>query len=1202
MFSSLSKYLSPKQLLASSLSKSLAEIFDVDPTRIETLLQDAKVVLNDIHLKPRPLSSTLILSGHVEKIEFSWIWDTSAAAFITNVTLTVQGVHLLVRLCKEEEGNLMLQQAISQQATQAQPSSSEVKNSSDGGDWKQKYIQQIIDHLKLYIADVEIIIELEEDASQRVVVQGKSMEIKTLESTATALEQILSVGSIAAWIGNKAVNNDINNNDDESQGRRRPLFDPFGYRATVQRISGRRFLDGIASGLLIQGETRANSAEEAAAAIRVYAGVDQIKAMSRLQDLLLSIGLNESTTTETDDSINKSPEVIGIETSVLSPVAEAVEKIDGKSSLEAGKAGGSRFVLPIESMAVILDNDTQFQLAGCTIRYCMDGSELAVDWSQVWMDDTSLTTRPEEWTLDMIKSELALRAGPATAEEGEDGNDEFQDARSELEKEANEDQASIIRCRLSVDVFRKLYSGIQVILPHVKQMSIGNIDKSEYILSTSSSSSSPWTMKINGTAILRLTGLQGEWIEARLQSPRATYVEGNNMDFPFLLDCQGVDIVRGACSFGDVTLHVPPFQSSTDGTLVVKARIEANLSLPVVEDLQGFWQQISDTFDDGSESKGLPFSLVITQVDLSISGPQSGLVNLFNIQASGLDWKLESMNVQGFDGVTLNASYIKTCFGSQNITVEIQEITCAQARGLDQSILVAKGMALDATTRLASCPGALSIAAKLGLHKASLAIEEISTLQIPGAACLSEPISNTILNFEEDLLKIICPVVNVVCQKSQSQSMAGIQDVLQGGADSMALTESSLVEVPFPIQLLVQSLSMKITEQLDHDVNAGGKEEQLIKCGGLEIRVEPSAPNGAMCHASLVCTDLEGHGPFEGAVAISSLILKAEILQVLGRHLDKSRLKFYFPPFGLLSKATMEVKEIGALNIPNVGILASPMNDLVVRYESNALSIECVSISFIKAASQATGVETKASLELPCAVCVLVQDLVVKVASQGNVEDLLRCHRLNASLAPAFQAYEILLGEGRFGARLLLKCDDITYSNSFRMPAVAATAFIELDRLEELHNLVVEADKAELVADFSNINWSEIFKSSATVQTVKLPFAKVSKLELTLKSQGNTIRIGDASLHCEPFHGRNEADSNALTDHYVNIVKRRVPFLLSKTEILGSNVGDSVGMFAGRAVLHSSVIGSVVGVGARDAVGGALSMGKSSRGAMETEK
>ena len=105
MFSSLSKY-SPKNLLASQLSLALAQFFDVDPKRVETnLIRDAKVVLNDIEIKERRLGdggdSYLRVSGSMEQIEFSWVWDS--AALIKDVKLTVRGVSVHVSVIQGDE-------------------------------------------------------------------------------------------------------------------------------------------------------------------------------------------------------------------------------------------------------------------------------------------------------------------------------------------------------------------------------------------------------------------------------------------------------------------------------------------------------------------------------------------------------------------------------------------------------------------------------------------------------------------------------------------------------------------------------------------------------------------------------------------------------------------------------------------------------------------------------------------------------------------------------------------------------------------------------------------------------------------------------------------------------------------------------------------------------------------------------------------
>jgi hypothetical protein len=73
MFSSmLSKY-SPKKLLATYLSKSLADFFCVDPERVEAnLVHDAKVVLKEIEIKEKRLGGLLVAGSRFAR----WDWSS----------------------------------------------------------------------------------------------------------------------------------------------------------------------------------------------------------------------------------------------------------------------------------------------------------------------------------------------------------------------------------------------------------------------------------------------------------------------------------------------------------------------------------------------------------------------------------------------------------------------------------------------------------------------------------------------------------------------------------------------------------------------------------------------------------------------------------------------------------------------------------------------------------------------------------------------------------------------------------------------------------------------------------------------------------------------------------------------------------------------------------------------------------------------
>lgn len=91
-------------------------------------------------------------------------------------------------------------------------------------------------------------------------------------------------------------------------------------------------------------------------------------------------------------------------------------------------------------------------------------------------------------------------------------------------------------------------------------------------------------------------------------------------------------------------------------------------------------------------------------------------------------------------------------------------------------------------------------------------------------------------------------------------------------------------------------------------------------------------------------------------------------------------------------------------------------------------------------------------------------------------------------------------------------------------------------------------------------------------------------------------------LACEQFQGTANATLSQISKHYVGIVKRRIPYLaIAKTDVMGANVADSVGMMAGSVITHTSVVGATLGVASRDMVGSTLTMGKESRGASASD-
>jgi hypothetical protein len=515
MFSSmLSKY-SPKRLLATYLSKSLADFFCVDPERVEAnLVHDAKVVLKDIEIKEKRLGG-LLVSGSVGEIEFSWTWDTSS--LITDATLTIKGVSIHVTII---EGN----HEIAMIKTETPPSAhtSGEEDAAMNSDWKAKYLQQIIDHLTLVIADVNIAIHLDEGS--QVILQAKDIEIQTLKSVErddaqSALLQKISLASIESWI-------------EEKNASKYPILEPFGYHATVQRISGRRFLDGILSGLFVQGKSWNDvDSSHASSTIRVHAGIRQISGLNRLQQVLLLVGSQETTTNEPSERRLDS------------------EKEGDKAPSSATEIK-SIFLFPFQSMEVVLENDTNLRLAGCAIRYCTDGTELTLDCTGgIWMDDVPVSQN-NRLIVDFVSSELRLDSLPLVSssdrQESDDG-EAFYNAQSSMCNEQGTNLAQpmeeVFLFDLSVEMLQKLYVGIHAISPQCEEaMAIVEqaMERQSQNLPSSSSLSPPcWIIRSNGIASFRrITGDSDTWVRVFANSPKLTQGDpGTNTPFSFHCLC-----------------------------------------------------------------------------------------------------------------------------------------------------------------------------------------------------------------------------------------------------------------------------------------------------------------------------------------------------------------------------------------------------------------------------------------------------------------------------------------------------------------------------------------------------------------------------------------------------------------------------------------------------------------------------------------
>jgi hypothetical protein len=997
MFSSLSKYARPKQLLASSLAKSLAEFFNVDPNKVETnLLQDAKVALHDIDIRERRIGS-LLVGGSVELIEFSWAWDTQS--LITDVRLIVKGVRIHVHFLEDEcttttsPINAVQVRVASTSRPEAKAvASTTTSTTKTNSDWKTRYMQQIIDHMTLVVTDVEIAIHLHHNTSQ-IVVKGSDIELRTLSKDQSLL-QTISMASLQVWM-------------DTEDGVRYPILDPFGYRANVQRVSGRRFLDGVLSGLFIQGDTTTTTIttsehSRAPSTIRVYAGIQQIAGLSRLQQILLSVGEESGERTSTcagNDEVNQSLS----DGSILDENgATCAEQVAG--------AINSVFCLPIQAMEVVLENTTTLRLAGCTIRYCTDGSELSVDcMGGIWMDDTPLF-KNNRLVLDMVTSELVL--------DSLQQEDQFYDAESSTTSQ--EGDHPDFRMDLSLEMFEKLYTGVQAILPQcTKALAVVVAEKAiDEFLPSLSESPTPWVMKVNGSVAFRFTGNDNLSVEVSAKAPVITQGEGAS---PFCFACQSIHI-RSTVG-GGFSISVPEIRT-VDGTLVLQNSIDATVeSMVAITSLQSLWNQVIEVVGDtNSTSRDVPIGLSLPEISILVKKPEKSMVELSSIRAEGSIWKVGRLQVKGFGDVYLEALSLEATLAVDKISVNVHEILkgslgdvgylrapiCDTHLVLDNSCFSVACKAVQVTYAIAQSDSS----GETSVDRIVIPLMVHVTFDSLTATSDSEQsfsFEGLDIQIQPKRKKETPSTVHLLCESAKGKALEKITfscsniQATAGFHDTEPFAIGACQPVSVPALGLLRSAQVKIREVSDlsivdsgrlakptTDVSITFKENRaILRCNmihlqcldvtelkfgdkqtpgteqsflmtipvqlhfsrimimpefgagkpglcldGVQLDVLPNPATRAVT-ITAVCNYLQGRGPDQSDLAAKGIKIEA----VKTNKPEESNIG--------IQKATLSIKEISTLRVSGVFSLAKPVHDSLIRFEDDCLLGTCGSIDLV---------------------------------------------------------------------------------------------------------------------------------------------------------------------------------------------------------------------------------------------------------------
>lgn len=416
MFSSFTKSIvsmasGPRAMIASQIALVLGEYFVVNPDDIESsLLSDAKIVLRDTQIRKKEYRDTsgstpdtvVTVSGIVEEVIFSWKWSFSSTAGGTSISsssrgagmvqdaaLSIRGLKVIIefdrRVSEVNDDDVLNISTFS--STSSEPTKVNENNSEKVG-FLQNYIQQIVDHLTVKVDKFEITFQGKDGPC--MVIHGRDLALVTLASakvpsdgsvaTKTILSQQISLGIFAI---------DVKDNEEEYS-----LIEPFGYTASVTRLFGKRFQDGIFSGLDVTGLP--NDEDK----VKIHVGTPQIH-------VLCTLAMYMAPTTCYKEKGNCGAKE---QSPYLQPNSHSTNEGDGSTI----------FTFPLPEVTLVISQDiatclydpSEISIPSLVVSFRSDGGIFRVEGSgDVDCDGSKMLKMSNDafWDLDFVKQTFTIK-------------------------------------------------------------------------------------------------------------------------------------------------------------------------------------------------------------------------------------------------------------------------------------------------------------------------------------------------------------------------------------------------------------------------------------------------------------------------------------------------------------------------------------------------------------------------------------------------------------------------------------------------------------------------------------------------------------------------------------------------------------------------------------------------------------------------
>lgn len=1189
---------SPKSLLASYLASYLGRFFEVDPAFIQSnLLKDTKILLKNLRLKPFHWDQ-VTLDGSVAEIEFSWTWGGDGTTqFVRDVILTIRGVSFRIRPKSED-----LPLSTAAELLPLTPTASVDDNAAG---YLQRAMDQVLDHLTLHVVDVKLTIETPQE--DYVLIQSEELKLSTYGKDEQGLSQRISFSHLTAHVIDSSA----------SDTGILTLLESVSYSALVTRSSGRRFLDGVRTGLHVHGGMLPG---EDSTDVVVHGGCTQARTLSHVAEMFLAPPERELKQASID--------------CISSPDNVAPEGVDRLSSV---------VILPLPSLWFLLPNDTKIHMPNGTFSCRMDGSMCELSGARgIYVNECyPLLSLDQgvEWKLDAVKSRVSLQyTNPV-------------DVRAV--GMATHRMASFTWNETEV---KKFFSSIQSLRDCT---STKVVEELEDVVARELEAHvhSAWSFCAPGVISLRIQGSYDESIEALLSEPSFSVSPvGSLSDFSLSRLTMGP-----TTSFGSVDVRIPKVVLVA-GELCLDEPVQVVIeSTSVAKNIGRFLQRFMDT-------SPLSTSRTINRRSERSVGIRLRRVDVMLLESKGLQIEItgilisKSLEVHMDKVAAKDASDMVAVCSAVDISVR-DHIECSLAE-----IEMLKIPGLITLENPVKSAAILFVDGTLELFASSIEVSLLSTcteshVTGTGTITASNPVilpfpcrlkSHKIMLFPSKAMNahVVCHHIDVsilsldnsLLVKTQSDFALRIQgDVetwVEASFDSIDATlrqkDGDAFEVhSFRIQRTVVSSSQAIGDVHCTIPATTFTGADIAIDGNVAISMESCSAVQAIQKFVASILPRDGTGvpsymyawdpPFGVPVTAQEVALhiddnSAIDVRIVGAAIGTnvgycSSIMFNDGSghAGSVSDVTVtggseiaiELGQLDSFQMANVFSLTSPTKIASLVFSRGVLTLRAgvVSITLNQDGSKPSSQTSSPSIvpSIPFEINVFLDEASIKSFADAVDVTELKTVELCAGPIPP-DVFEVQSNQ-RPGSLVRAKVGFI--KNSLMEVSTIRASGTVLENTRSVQNFLLSISNTTIVAGFTNLDWSAIIRGGQNEgqgesQKIDMPFARVDAMCVHVSFKGNVVETS-TSINIPTFVGDSTTTTTEILDHFKASISKKVPSFIANVDILGESLVDrtakSAGLLAMSKSLTGSAVGSVSGLVAVDGIRGAIRAGKDARGA-----